>query len=232
MSVLEAAIGWLAPPDCVGCGREGSALCMACSTSGIIPFGARCWRCSRLSQNNKICQSCRYVGGPRRVWITASYDGLAKSLVSKYKFSHQRIASVPIAELMSQTISSQGYLEVLRSENYLVVPIPTATNRMRQRSFGHAELLAKRVAWQLRLEFYPALRRIGQARQVGAARKERLTQLNNSYVIKQHNKIADRNILLIDDVITTGGTIIAATHALRAAGVNQVYALVFSKRMI
>jgi ComF family protein len=115
--------------------------------------------------------------------------------------------------------------------NYLVVPIPTATKRARERGFGHAELLAKRAAAKLKLEYRPVLRRLGQSRQLGASREARLKQLNSSFAAKNPRIVAGRKILLVDDVVTTGGTLIAATQALRAAGAAQVDALLFAKRL-
>jgi len=116
-------------------------------------------------------------------------------------------------------------------DDYLIVPIPTATSRMRQRGFGHAELLAKQLAWQLRLERREVLRRLGQTRQLGATRETRLRQLKDSFAVRRPSAVKNRKVLLIDDVLTTGGTVIAAAQAVRAAGASRVDALLFAKRL-
>lgn len=226
MSVLESAIGWLAPPQCVSCGLEGSALCLDCSTSEIIAFGGRCWRCGALSESGRTCPGCRRLGGPGFVWINTNYEGMAQDLVRLYKFGQARIAAQPMADLMAQ-----NFLRSHLPGDYLIVPVPTATSRVRQRGFDHSSLLAKLLARKLRLDYYPALRRLGQTRQLGSKRDDRLTQLASSFVVKNPRQILGRDILLIDDVITTGGTLIEATKALRAAGAGRVDALVFAKRL-
>jgi predicted amidophosphoribosyltransferase len=83
----------------------------------------------------------------------------------------------------------------------------------------------------MKIEYSLALRRFGQTRQLGAKRENRLTQLNGSFAIRNPRRIQNRKILLIDDVLTTGGTLIAASKALKAAGAKQVDALVFAKRL-
>jgi competence protein ComFC len=226
MSVMETAIGWLAPALCVGCGIEGTAICSSCVAS-IEIFGERCWRCNRLSPGSRTCDSCRYTGSPAKVFIFTDYDGLARQLLTSFKFSHQRTAAGPIAKALVRTIHQhQGKLN-----DYLVVPVPTAASRRRQRGFGHTELLARHVAWGLRLERSEALRRLGHTRQLGSSRQQRLHQLQDSFAVRKQSVIRDRRVLLIDDVVTTGGTIIAASKALHQAGAAGVDALLFAKRL-
>ena len=231
MSVLEAAIGWLAPPQCIVCGTEGLALCRSCSTSDILPFGERCAYCGSLSIKARTCQHCRRAGTPRIVWITTDYQATAQELVQVYKFGHLRAAAQPIATLMAQTFQAFNNPAELKAANYLVVPLPTATSRVRQRGFDHSSLLAKTLARRLGLEYCRGLGRLGQARQVGASRQIRLSQQTNDYFVRQPHRLKGRSILLIDDVITTGGSLIAATQSLRAAGAAHVDALVFAKRL-
>jgi ComF family protein len=227
MSFFEMAIGWLAPPDCLGCGAEGPAVCETCAASLIKPFGERCWRCDKLSPLSRTCVTCRPAGPLTHVFISTNYDDLAQGLVQKYKFGHLRAAAQPLAGVMAQTLKGSA----VNWQEHLLVPVPTATGRVRQRGFAHSELLAKTIASDLRVEYAPALRRLGQTRQLGAKREDRLTQLSGSFAVKNHHRVAGRKILLVDDVLTTGGTLIAASRALKSAGAKQVNALIFAKRL-
>jgi ComF family protein len=227
MSLLESLVGLIAPPDCLACGAEGLALCSNCSRLYIQPFGERCWRCNRLSPGSRTCQSCRHVMGPSYVWISTSYEEIAQNLVQKYKFGHLRAASEPLANIMLDTFHNFSPDKL----KYLVVPVPTATSRVRERGLGHSELLAKTITAKLRLPYLPALRRLGQSRQLGSKRQDRLIQLSDSFAIKLPRQTKGQNILLVDDVLTTGGTLISATKALRAAGATRVDALLFAKRL-
>jgi ComF family protein len=231
MSILETGIGLLAPPECIGCGAEGLSLCLACSESEIIPFGERCYDCGKISERAATCERCKKTGSPHFVWVSTDYEKLAKELVQKYKFGQQRVASKSLSELMVQTFLAYNSDEGIKKMDYLVVAVPTATSRIRQRGFDHSALLARNIALKLNLQSAKVLGRLGQSRQVGTKRADRLAQAADNYYVRNPKSLKGRNILLIDDVITTGATLRAATKALRANGARRVDALIFAKRL-
>jgi ComF family protein len=231
MSLFELTIGWLAPPHCVGCRAEGIVLCEACLTSGIIPFGERCWRCGALSERCFTCLRCRRNGSPRAVWISVDYEGLPQELIKAYKFNQLRAAVGPIARVMAETLKAFNTDEDIAKKDYLIVPVPTASTRMRQRGFDHAKLLAHKLSAELKLENLNVLMRSSQTRQVGSVRSLRQAQADGNYSVKASTHIKKRNILLIDDVVTTGATLAACAKTLRLAGAKNVDALVFAKRL-
>jgi competence protein ComFC len=231
VNILETVIGWLAPPVCMGCGSEGETLCAFCSASEIIPFGERCWRCNALSLRSRTCVSCSRNGSPRHVWVTTDYNGIAKEVVQKYKFGHQRIASRAIAKLMAETFLLFNSPEDIAANNYVLASVPTATSRVRERGFDHAALLAESIARQLGLPSSKILGRIGQSRQVGTTRSERIKQAEGKYFVRKPEIVSGRNILLIDDVITTGATVQEVAKTLRKSGARTIDALVFAKRL-
>lgn len=227
MSLMEAVIGWIAPSQCLICGTEGQALCMQCANTEIIPYGERCFDCGAVSAGSRTCEHCR-ASAPRYVWLTTNYEAAARELVKVYKFGHQRATAESIADLMIKTFGRYSNLD---PKNYLIVPVPTATSRVRQRGFDQSLHLARLIARRLGTRYLNALTRIGQTRQVGAERTIRLKQLTGNYLVRYPNLVAAHNILLIDDVVTTGATIRTTTKVLRAAGASRVDALVFAKRL-
>jgi phosphoribosylpyrophosphate synthetase len=93
----------------------------------------------------------------------------------------------------------------------------------------HAEYISRKLAHNSNLNFQKILGRHGNARQVGATREVRLKQLQGAFYVKNSN-INDKHILLVDDIVTTGGTLEAAAKVLRQAGAKQVDAVVFAQK--
>lgn len=231
MSLAEALIGVLAPPTCVGCGAEGRGLCLACREAEVLPYGEKCFGCGQLSRRARTCDSCRRAGAPRYVWVATDYDGLARQLITVYKFQHQRAAAATLAEIMADNLLTYVSDDELAAKNYVITFVPTATGRIRQRGFDHAKLLAVDLSRRLRLDRATTLARVGQQQQVGARRAARQRQANSAYEVRNIKAIEGRNVLLVDDVVTTGATLAAAAKQLRQGGAKRVDAVVFAKRL-
>jgi len=114
-------------------------------------------------------------------------------------------------------------------ENTIVVPIPTATSRVRERGYDHARLMGRDIANSNNLRLVTGLSRLDQARQVGAKRDVRLSQLKGAFRVSQRRLIVGAHILLVDDVLTTGATLEEAALTLKMAGAKKVDAIVFAQ---
>jgi ComF family protein len=106
------------------------------------------------------------------------------------------------------------------------VPIPLSRLRLLTRRFNQAQILAQSVAKLSGKPVEPLAlrRRHGRAHQAGLSRNERLRNVSGMFSVAPHAvaTISGRRIVLIDDVITTGATVSAATRALRTAGAARV----------
>ena len=222
MDIVDRLLAVVAPHDCIGCGAEGSLLCVACSNS-LCAVTERCYRCRKLSPSSLTCTSCRKTSRLRRVQVATVYAGVAKELVWKLKFTGAQQASQPMVAKMSELIRD-GY-----SPTTLIIPVPTATKRARQRGYDQAELLARGLTNQARLRYYACLARIGHQHQHGAARAQRLKQLASAFRVTRPQLLRGAHVLLIDDVVTTGATLEAAARVLKAAGADQIDAIVFAQ---
>lgn len=219
MSLLDSLLATFAPHECLGCGREPGLLCGDCRLLfGQLP--ERCYRCKKLSAGNRTCSSCRSSSALHTVQAVTAYEYIAKDLVWRLKFHGTQAAAREMARLMAPH---------LPAAEAVLVHVPTASSRVRQRGYDQARLLTRELTCRNGLERASLLARIGQHHQVGASREQRITQLAGAFRAANAAKVRGMHIILVDDVLTTGATLEAAAKVLKAAGARRVDGLVFAQ---
>jgi ComF family protein len=115
-------------------------------------------------------------------------------------------------------------------QHVILVPVPLHPSRLKERGYNQAEHLAKWVARQCGARFATPLRRSRlTAPQARLARKDRLLNMQGAFEV--HEPLARGSpIILVDDVITTGATLLACRNALRSAGASEIAALTLADR--
>lgn len=221
--MIDRFVSLLAPHECLICKQEGPLLCAWCRPDALDPVPGRCYHCKAVTQDSAVCAKCRRLSPLRHVWIATPYRDIAKELVYRLKFARAKSAARLIAQLLEDSVP---YLPA----NTVVTYIPTATNRVRQRGYDQARLIAQAFAKQRSLQCAPLLIRHGQSRQVGADRKHRINQAIGNYSVIDQKRVQDAQILLIDDILTTGATVESAARVLKKAGAKVVNAAVFAQR--
>lgn len=206
MSLIEHILSVIAPHECLGCQKEGFVLCNDCierlprPAAGVPPEGLASLQAVTL------------------------YDAeLAKELVHRLKFERARAAANSIACAM------QTRLAVPASDNLVLAWVPTATSRVRARGYDQSQQIACALSRRLGLPAAPLLARTGQQRQVGSDRTHRLEQLHSAFRVTKPWLIQNKDVLLLDDVSTTGATLAVVAHELHAAGARSVHAFVFAQ---
>lgn len=220
MFMFEQIIRIYAPHVCVGCGLEvDSLLCDTCdSTLAGVP--SRCYRCKSVSRDFETCHACRKTSPLDAVYVARHYDGLARAVVRKVKYERAQAGVDTMGRAATPLLDSCDRSAVL-------VPVPTATSRVRQRGYDQSQLFARSLGKMAKFDSRRYLARMGQAHQVGSTRAERLRHLEGAFRVTSSEDVAGAHVVLVDDVVTTGATLEAAARALRAAGAKRVDAVVF-----
>ena len=209
----------IAPNDCINCGKQGEIICNNCVPSYISVVPSECFRCSKQTQNFKLCPGCYKVLTIKQVWRVCHYDQPAKQIINTLKFQPNRSMALKVAELIDVVVPHQ---------NWLVVPLPTAPQRARQRGFDHANLIAKEFAKLRNISSSHALLRKSNTRQVGTKKAERWRQTEDIFLINKADVLRGATVLLIDDVVTTGASLSEAAKTLKKAGAKSVSAAVYA----
>jgi ComF family protein len=157
------------------------------------------------------------------VWVRAQYQGVAKELIYRLKFARTKGSAQIVARLLGEALPTLP-------ENTIVTYVPTATSRVRRRGYDQARVVATILSKERGLPCLPLLVRHGQDRQVGADRKQRIKQASGNYTVINNRKLQKAQVLLVDDILTTGATIEAAARVLKKAGARAVNAAIFAQK--
>lgn len=216
----------LFPPRCAGCGRRGHWLCAGC-TALLRPIAPPlCARCGEPLPEGRWerCRACR-EGGPFALDIARAaypFAGPIRAAIHRFKYDGERARA---EHLGAALVALPPFLPAGAPpglEPPLVVPVPLATARRRERGFNQAEDLARVLAAARGWSLDGGLERVRATRpQVGLDRAARQENVRGAFVWRGA-PLTGRRILLVDDVFTSGATAEACAVTLKAAGAAWV----------
>ena len=232
---LRLASDFLLPPLCISCREPVHAHGGLC---------ARCWAdidfivkpcCDRLGiplaypSGGRIVSAAALADPPvyDRARAVAQYNGSMRSLIHglKYGDRHEGI------KLMSRWMVPAG--GGVLGDTGISVPVPLARTRLWGRRFNQAALLAQAIAHQRGIACNPIalLRTRRTESQVGLSASQRRKNVAGAFMVpeREHKAVSGKNILLVDDVITTGATANACARTLKRAGAVHVDVLALAR---
>ena len=170
----------------------------------------------------QLCGLCRRAQPPfQRAVAFGAYEGVLRELLHLFKFEGVRSAEHILGQYAAQAASA------LPIADTLVVPVPLHVRRRRERGFNQAERIARAAARELRLPLVTGCleRTRWTESQIGLTRHQRRANLRGAFRVNKRNRgrIAGRDVLLMDDILTTGSTAAECARVLMRAGARQVF---------
>ena len=222
--VWNRTLALLLPARCVGCGALGGYLCADCSCRMVRLQPPLCAGCAMPGWEG-VCPACRLqplaLDG---VVVSLVYSGVAQKAVHALKYRNRRALAPRMAMVMAQA------LERSSPTADALVPVPLHARRLRRRGYNQSALLASEVG---RLRSIPvwnaALRRVYEGRPQVTLSGRESRWANVAYAFEGTALATGKDLVLVDDVMTTGSTLRAAANALLKAGARSVTALVFAR---
>jgi len=216
------------PSDCACCGaslldaQEASwGVCFRCADKLTPEPGPRCDRCGRpLVSEFGTCLECRELPKPSHdgAFLLFRYGGDPLRFMAGYKFGAHRSASVFAAMLIARTIQAN---RPAIGEG-VVVPVPPRPGKLRRTGWDQVSAVARALAVREGLAVDPCLRRLPGRVQKTLDRADRARNMEGAFVCSRR---PPERAVLIDDVCTTGATLNACAHSLKAAGCRYVFAI-------
>jgi ComF family protein len=229
MNLLRSLLDLLFPPICFSCStrleNHWQLLCSSC----IAELTRRknvCTVCGNILENRqcKYCSSNQWYFD--KVVSLFDFNKVAQDLIHDFKYNDM----IRIAEFFSQ------YFNKYLTENEpfdlidMVIPVPIHNVRKRSRGYNQAELISSKIAEFLEIQHLPRLviRNKYTSTQTNLNRNERNKNVASAFKLKTGIHLKDKNILLVDDVFTTGSTVNSISRLLKENGGCKVFVLTIS----
>ena len=225
---LDSFLELIFPSRCAGCSEltgKGPALCEKCAPSLQTYDSLFCGRCmARLPEGKKIC----HLDSPFILGAAINYhSGAAGALIRELKFKRNKKIAKFLADLLASYLKKLPFT----LSSYEILAMPLSSARQRERGFNQAGLIAEELSPLVSVPILPGgLTRIKHSTPQSKirGRKERLQNVSGAFSAKPE-LVAGKNIILLDDVITSGATMHEAARALKSAGVRKIIGLAAAK---
>lgn len=208
--ILTPALDLIFPPICVGCGKVGTLLCETCLATMATPTDP--------ADPPPSLTALQAVG---------AYQGGLQQAVHALKYELLTDIAQPLGELMARTIQELNW------PRSALVPVPLHDRRLQARGFNQSALLSRVISRLLDwpLAEHSLIRTRDTVSQVGLNRQQRQENVRNAFTLTNPQNFQEPNVVLVDDVFTTGATMHECALTLLAHGTTCVRAIVLGKAL-
>jgi ComF family protein len=235
--IITFIIDIIYPHQCLSCKDfiASSGMCVQCWKKLFFITNPCCSICSEPfefdTRNDMICGDCLIE---RPVFDQAlcliDYNDFSKKLIHKLKFQDNYLVAKFFAPMLKNKIMSCQY------DIDYIIPVPMHKYKLLTRKYNHAALLARYITKNLKVKSNSdvLIKKIKTKSQASLSKKARLINIKNSFQVNPayKDKILGKNILIIDDVYTTGATLNECSKILKKNGANKIIVATICKNIL
>ncbi|MBL7057822.1 ComF family protein [Patescibacteria group bacterium] len=233
----------LFPIECFGCGKEDIWLCKQCHKKIAFNIDQSCLKCGDANNFGEFCKNCKKDSFLDGVLVASFYkDEITKNLIKSLKYYFAKDIAKILGEFINLFLRNQLNKAWLIKQSKdipqffkdfndaLLIPVPLHPRRERWRGFNQSLKLAQEVIKHYQFELCDnKLKRIihkkAQAKLQNSQREENI----NGCFEWQGQNLEGRNVIIIDDVVTTGSTLQEIARVLKENGSGEVWGLAVAK---
>lgn len=223
------------PKKCLGCGKLGGYICTECLSKIELMEYPICPECERQAVGGKTHPGCLKQYGLDGLIVACRYKGMVRTAIQKVKYKWSYDIAEVLVNLLAENLWRYNF-----PQDAVLVPIPLHTKRRQWRGFNQSEILAKTLSKKFKAKYENFLLRVVETKtQVGLTREERKKNIRNAFALYPHSEPFDatqgklrqgsgvysKNIILVDDVFTSGATMREACGVLKRAGAKSVWGM-------
>lgn len=223
----------LFPKFCLGCEAEGGFLCLECKATLTPVQNQHCIICHKPAPFGLTHSGCLTpYGAEGQISFFDYHDEKVANLLIKGKYSFLPEIYEILGEILAKKIRND-FSYILNEGPYKLVPIPLHPFRSRWRGFNQAEVLCNSLEKHLGLPVInPLIRKKPTQTQKDLMREQRITNVQGAFTLSpnfQSFNSQSFNCILVDDVTTTGSTLLEAAKVLKRNGAKKVICLTVAR---
>lgn len=229
MNILDL----LFPKKCVACKKLGAYLCDKCFSYLSFDAKSLCLVCNRPSIDGFTHPKCCGKYTIDGCFSALPYNKTAKKLIFSFKYKpYLTDLKLVLSDLFYEgLIQNEGFNRELQdSTNWILVPVPLYHSKLKKRGYNQSEIFTYELGKRFNLPVRNLLKRVRDTRtQVGLKVEERKKNISGAFEIIPNTKYEIHNTFLVDDVVTTGSTLLECANVLKRNGTKRVIGLTLAR---
>lgn len=209
-------------------------------------FPRKCEMCETISESY-ICDKCKSKLEKTELYLNRiddyskdntkyfdehayifEYNSIIREKIIEYKFKNKPYLGKMFSEFFVKNEKLYGFLQ----KYDIIIPVPMTKKKVRKRGYNQSELIAKQIAKgmpNLKLETKVLIKIKENKTQSSLNKKQRQENVKDVYKVQNVEKIKEKNVIIFDDIYTTGATVNECARALKLGGANKIAVLTIAK---